>query len=177
MNGHPNHAPATENLQRYLRQLSFVEKSIPAPPVDGIFEERTADALREFQRLRGFTVTGNADRETWEKLYADYRMSLAQNSPPRQISLFPFAPHGFAYETNSSGFPIAAIQYMLRELQRNYAEFADLPVTGIYDKKTADAVQLFQSRNRLEPHAKTDLLTWNTIADQYNTLAARIGNE
>ena len=82
MTNHQNYPAAVTNLQRYLRQLSYDEASIPPPPVDGIFEDATVAALREFQRLRGFPVTGQADQETWDRLYADYRASLAKNSPP-----------------------------------------------------------------------------------------------
>jgi len=62
MNDHPNQAPAVENLQRYLRQLSYDQPEIPAPPIDGIFESQTEEALRQFQRSRGLPVTGSADR-------------------------------------------------------------------------------------------------------------------
>ena len=55
MTNHPNHAAATEDVQRYLRQLSYGEPTIPPPPIDGIFDTRTTDALQRFQLLKGLT--------------------------------------------------------------------------------------------------------------------------
>ena len=177
MNDHPNKAPAVENLQRYLRQLSYDEADIPAPPIDGVFESQTEEALRQFQRLRGLPVTGSADQETWEQLYRAYRSSLAYNSPPRQIAAFPLDPFGYVIAANSIGFAVLALQQMLRELSYNYAALGELPVTGIYDENTQNAVRLFQANNRLPADGNVGLLTWNAIADQYNALFSKTNIE
>ena len=177
MTDHQNSQAAIENLQRYLRQIALSDGGFPPPPVDGIFDSATEEALRRYQSMTGAPQTGSADQTTWVHLYADYRASLAKNAAPRPIFIFPYSPTGFAFETDSRGFEVETIQYMLRELQRNYVEFEDLAVTGIYDQKTTDAVKIFQEKSRLEPHGRTDLLTWNTLADQYNTLMSKIETE
>lgn len=177
MTDHQNHPDATRNLQRYLRQLSFWEKSIPAPPVDGIFESRTVEALREYQRLRNLAITGIANRETWDRLYEDYRISLSQNSPPAPILIFPPEPDAYILTPNSIGFAVSALQYMLRELGQHHKELEDLQITGIYDPPTVDAVKLFQERNQLIADGNTDHLTWNALASQYNTLFDRAQQE
>lgn len=164
-------------MQRYLRQLSYGEPSIPAPPIDGIFETQTEDALREFQRLRGIPVTGSADQNTWERLYNDYRGALAYNSPPRQISVFPLDPPGYVLTAGSGGFVVAAVQHMLRELHFNYTDLSNVEVTGIYDEQTVNAVRDFQQNNQLPVNGNVGLLTWNAIADQYNVLFARNNQE
>ena len=46
-----NQATAVENLQRYLRRLSFDDPRIPRVPVDGIFDTVTEDATRAFQDI------------------------------------------------------------------------------------------------------------------------------
>ena len=177
MNNHPNHAAATRDLQRYLRQLSFEEPSIPPPPVDGIFDSRTTDSLRQFQRLKGLEPTGIADAEAWELLYADYRASLAANTPASMIAIFPPTPTGYAMEIGSSGFAVTALQYMLRELQHSYSALADVAQTGVYDEQTANAVRVIQKGAFLPITSKVDLLTWNTVADAYNTLFASVADE
>ena len=170
MNNHPNHPPAVANLQRYLRQLSYDEPTIPPPPVDGIFESQTGAALREFQRLRGFPVTGSADRETWDRLYADYRASLAQNSPPRPILIFDLDPAGYVMRPGTESFAVATLRYMLRELQHDYIGLSDLSDGSLYDDDTANAVRKFQEQNTLPVTGETDKDTWNAIADRYNML-------
>ncbi len=177
MTYHPNHTPAVENLQRYLRQLSYDEQTIPAPPIDGIFESQTEEALREFQRLRGIPSTGSADQETWELLYDAYRASLASNSPPRPILVFPPDPAGYVVTAGSVGFPVLAIQHMLRELSYNYFGLSNIELSGIYDEQTQNAVRTFQSGNRLPVDGNVGLVTWNAIADQYNALFSKTNIE
>ena len=173
MAAHENHASATRNLQRYLRQLSFSEPTIPTPPVDGIFEARTEEALREYQRLRGLPVTGEADRATWERLYAEYRASLAYRSPPAAPDLFPTEPQSFLLRAGAESFLVSALQYMLQELGHLYGELEELTVTGIYDQPTQAAVLAFQARNGILPTGSVDLLTWNTVTNQHNTYFRR----
>ena len=168
-----NEAQAVKNLQRYLRQLSYDEESIQSPPVDGIFESDTQAALRQFQRLKELPVTGIADRDTWELLYAAYRASLASNSPPRTVALFPRTPKGYVLSKGGSGIPVTALQYMLVELALNYTELEEVIVNGLFDEPTERAVLAFQKRNVLRQTGTVDLDTWNAIADQYNTLFLR----
>ena len=176
MTEHPNYSDAVANLQRYLRQLAYWEKSIPQPPVDGVWESRTEAALREYQRLRGLPVTGRADFETWERLYADYRASLAAHSPPRQASIFPIYPENYVITEGSTGFAVTALQYMLSELRHSYAYLENLVISGVYDGQTANAVQRFQAENGIFGESGVGLATWNAITDQYNTLF-RTSNE
>lgn len=177
MNQHQNFTPSVENLQRYLRQLSYSEKNIPAPPVDGIFEIQTTNSLREYQRSRGLPITGNADLETWELLYADYRASISDQSPPRRISIFPLDPATFELKIGTQGFAVTSLQHMLRELSHSYYEFSEIVPNGIYDEATASAVELFQKINLLPHNGRVGRLTWNAISDQYNLLFTQVSDE
>lgn len=165
-----NEAQAIENLQRYLRQLSFDEEQIPAPPVDGIFESDTQRALVAFQEINGISPTGVADRETWELLYAAYRTSLARNTPPRAVALFPRSPNGYLLARGTVGAPVTALQYMLVELTHSYSAWEGLTVSGIFDEATEAAVTAFQLANALPPSGTVDKATWNAVTDQHNTL-------
>ena len=64
MNTHPNYSIAVQNLQTYLRRLSYACPEIPPPPVDGIFDSATECSLRAFQELNGLEPTGVADART-----------------------------------------------------------------------------------------------------------------
>ncbi len=168
-----NEAQAIRNLQTYLRQLSYHDASITAPPVDGVYDRDTAQSIRDFQLSRNLQPTGIADQALWELLYANYRRSLAENTSAVKVDLFPPFPREQSYAPGAVGFLIAAIQFMLRELESKYGG-VDLPeITGSYDGKTADAVRLFQSQNALPVTGLVDRATWNEIADQYNLLQMR----
>ena len=168
-----NHAEATPNLQRYLRQLSFAEETIPAPPIDGVFESATRDALLAFQRSRGLPATGTADLKTWEELYRSWRASVAENAPSERISVFPRTPKNATLRAGSQGFAVSAVQFILRELERVYPEFSKIEVNGIYDPTTEEGVRVFQERNALPITGTVDRLTWNLLADAHNLLFDR----
>ena len=164
---------AIRNLQTYLRQLSYHDQSITAPPIDGIFESDTEQSLKDFQTSKNLPPTGIADQALWELLYATYRTSVAQNSPPVRMEIFPLIPLNTEFKTGDRGFVIAAIQFMLRELESKYGFLLPIEVTGIYDEITEAAVTAFQKQNALQPNGIVDRLTWNDIADQYNVLFSK----
>ena len=171
------HAIATQNLQRYLRQLSYDDPTISPPPVDGIFESATRRSLQEFQRANQLPVTGTADPLTWELLYAAYRSSLANNGQPTPIFIYPRFPQGKSVKEGDSGVLVTVIRYMLRELSVLYRSFEDLTVDGTFDRDTKNAIRDFQERNFLPPTGEVDLLTWNSLAEQYNVQFNRYPSE
>lgn len=161
---------AVSNLQRYLRALALSEGLFPPPPVDGVFDTATEEALRNFQALYGLSPTGNADLQTWERLYEAYLSSVASSSTPQGVLLFPTHPRGYVFPPFAKGFAIAALQYMLRELKKDYELSFDEKIDGYLGKNTQDAVEEFQRLNGLPLTRGVDLLTWNRIADCYNLL-------
>lgn len=170
MTDHQNYPSAVRNLQRYLRQLSYEDESITAPPIDGIFERDTEQALRDFQRTQGIEQTGSADERTWELLYAAYRASLANKNLPQSVDIFPRMPMGYRMRLGSRGFTVTVLQYILQELEALYGGMRDVTQSGVYDPATEAAVREFQRVNRLPVTGEVDLLTWNLLADQYNLI-------
>ena len=166
---HRNESEAISNLQRYLRQLSYREKITP-PPVDGIFESDTQRALEEFQELYGLPVSGSANRDTWDALYAAYRASVTETTPPRAVLILPPSSNVFPLKEGSKGLPVNVLQYMLVELSSLYSTLEGVAVTGEYDKATEAAVRELQEKSRLVPSGAVDIPTWNAITDQYNIL-------
>ena len=92
----PTYSTAVYNLQRYLRQISYTDKRIPAPPVDGIFGEQTKKSLIEFQRTHSLLPNGIADKATWDALYAEYLLSRSLYAPPMALDVFPRTPDGYS---------------------------------------------------------------------------------
>lgn len=163
-------AQAIQNLQTYLRQLSYHDASITAPPIDGVFDTATRQSLMDFQTSRQLPPTGIADQALWELLYATYRTSLAENTPPVRMEIFPLIPLNTEYKKGDRGFVIAALQWMLRELEAKFGFLLPIEVSGIFDEITEDALKSFQKQNALQPNGILDRLTWNEITDQYNIL-------
>ena len=165
-NGYVNESDAIFNLQKYLRQLAYFDDDLPLVPID---EERdTEDAIMKFQRKYGLSETGIADKTTWDLIFLKYLESLEDNAVPAMISPFPRTPNNYSLTLGDSLFLVEILQYMLEELKSRYDEFEPVLRTGIYDEPTEKAVKDFQMRNSLPVTGNTDVLTWNSIANQYN---------
>ena len=161
---------AIQNLQTYLRQLSYHDQSIKAPPIDGIFDTDTRQSLMDFQASKGLPQTGVADQALWELLYATYRTSVAEHSPPARMEIFPLIPTDAQFKLGDQGFVITALQWMLQELERKFGFLLPIEVTGKFDQATESALLDFQKQNGLKPNGILDRMTWNEVTDQYNVL-------
>ncbi|MBQ9801532.1 MAG: peptidoglycan-binding protein [Clostridia bacterium] len=163
-----NEQEAIRNLQRYLRQLSYVNDKIPPPPIDGIYDTRTQEAVRAFQQLEGLPVTGVVDTETWELLFLRYEESLEREGAPVPLAQFPRLSPGYALREGDESFLVRLIQYALGELETIYEDLDDVEETGVYDENTAQAVRNFQRRHNLPETGEVDRATWDAIANTYN---------
>jgi len=155
-------------LQRYLRQLSFFDMSLPEVPVDGIYASETREAVEIFQRNNRLDVTGEVNRETWDALFRAYNDSLQKYAKPVPIDLFYQNPVPSYIQTNDVGFAVAAIQYMLNEALLFYDEQEDIITDGRYSEQTANAVTIFQKHANLPPTGVVDAETWNRLTLFHN---------
>lgn len=160
---------AITDIQRYLRHLSFHESDIKDVPIDGIWESRTAESVRDFQKKYSLPPTGTVDRATFDKLKEEYDRSVALNSPPATIDLFPRSPMGFELKKDDTGYLVSTVQFLLDQLERVY-KFPDIPQSGIYDTVTENAVSDFQRRNLISPTGMVGRETWDALVIQHNLL-------
>lgn len=159
---------AITNLQRYLRELSFSDESMPNIPVDGVFDSATEEGLKHFQRNNGLPVTGTADRKTWDTLYTAYLASINKYALPVPIILFPSYPVGFEIKPGDSNFIVSVIQYILQELSVIFDNFDAVKINGDYDSETQKAVKDFQGRSGLESSGNVDKNTWDALSQIFN---------
>lgn len=162
---------AVSNLQKYLRQLSYSDPDIIAPPIDSIFEQATAESVKSFQRKYGFEENGIADRDTWNAIYESYLTSLAENAPPASLPVFPRTPFGYELSLNDKYFAVSILQLILNELRTIYDSFVPLTVNGIYDRNTESNVLDYQSKNGLSKTGRVDKATWDSIVRAYTNYA------
>lgn len=157
-------------IQTNLRQLSYHDDDIYSVAIDGIWSEETQNSLRSFQRKYGLPETGVANFETWERLKAEADRSRRFHSPTEPIRIFPRYPADYFWDRESSPIHLQILQYVLRELETEY-NFGDIQLSGIYDDATRSAVEKFQQKNGLTPTGVVDRVTWNRLAEHYNTIA------
>lgn len=159
---------AIRNLQTYLRAQALVYPNAIIPPVDGIFDSATRDALIDFQLRNSLAPTGVADRVTHDLLYAQYLSITRDNSLSNPIIPFPSYPLNYTMKRGEQSFFVAVLQYMINEVGVIYNTLPLLEINGEYDEETEIAVRQFQEINRLPPTAETDRLTWDALAKIYN---------
>lgn len=160
---------AITDIQTFLRHLSFHSDNIGDLPIDGIWDSSTSDALIAFQRENGLSPTGIADRETYDLLKREYDRSVALNSPPARLDLFPRSPLNFEIKEGDTGILVDTVQFILNELERLYS-FQNLNQSGIYDSATASAIKLFQEKNMINTTGRVGRETWDALAIQHNLL-------
>ena len=164
----PLTAEAIRNLQRYLRRLSYVDPSIPPVSIDGMFDERTRDALIAFQINTGLPPTGRADRETWELLYSAYLDALFQASLPQPIPLFPIAPEDYTIGQGDTGFLVSTVQFLLSEISTLYDFPLAVEITGVFDGTTEEAIRTMQRYFLLPVTGRVDKRLWNYLVGAYS---------
>ena len=161
----PYETQAIFNLQRYLRQLSRFDPAIPSVNEDGIFGEETRASLSAFQQKYGLPVTGTADAETWAMLFNEYLASVEARTRPDPVYLFPRYPADFSVGLGDENIYVAVIQLLLREAITLYGLDAELlPLNGVFDALTEQAVRDFQRVQRLPDDGRVDRVTWNRLA-------------
>ncbi len=150
----------TRILQRMLRALaeSDVRES-------GQYDEATREAVRRFQRMRGYPATGIADRRTWEEMSRLYR---EREADAMIEGIRPFVGRERRIYPRERSDLVMILQLILNELRIRYDGFGPIPLSGIYDELTEEAVREFQRINLLPTDGITDVRTWNRMARQYN---------
>lgn len=147
------------NLQKYLRAISFADEQVLRPPLDGIFDSATEDAVRSFQASRGLNANGIVDRSTWEAIYNEYKaLALAEELP-----FFPSYPTDYTAKLNEESAFVSIIQILLQELSSVYDAFEAVEITGVFDGATEQAIKELQRASGLEITGELDRNTYRRL--------------
>jgi hypothetical protein len=122
------------------------DDGLPLVP-DGRFGPRTTQAVKGFQSMRGLTLSGLLDAQTWNAL-----LPLAPLAVLLPIDPVPAGP------------PIARAQVALNRV----SEGPPLPITGVLDAATSAALSAFQTAKFLPPTGGLDPATWIALAQADN---------
>lgn len=111
-------AQPVRSLQYMLRRLSLQYPFLPEIVADGVFGERTLEAVMLFQRELHPPVTGMVDEETWNDIRERWILLERKLAEPRPVRLFP-GQEARVYPGNEQEFLIIP-QAMLRILARYF---------------------------------------------------------
>ena len=120
-----------------------------------------------FQSLYGLPVTGIVNDATWNLLFDAYYGAI-QSLTPEQIgsSVLPFP--GTFLKLGSTGPDVEQLQEFINVASNLYEEIPEVPLTGVYDENTRDAVYAVQATFGFPINGIVGPLTWDALADIYN---------
>lgn len=130
-----------KTLQNYLISLGYLTGA-----ADGAYENGTMRAVAHFQAVSGLPITGQADKNTVSL------MASAQAVPAAGFENLTELSYG------SSGALVKQLQLYLQE-----AGYFSGECTGVFGRKTQEAVLKFQQRNGLTETGKWDILLFAQV--------------
>ena len=140
---------------------------------DGIFGPETAAAVRDFQRRNGLLVTGTAGYETWTAIYQAYLLLLLGRHAACRSLLLPLPVLTRSLAAGDKGPSVLVLQLLLSSAVPHFSSVTPVPLTGEYDRATADAVRLAQGVFLLPQNGVTDRATWEALALFHNSFFGR----
>ena len=162
------------SLQTMLRELSFLYDFLPRLTPDGVFGERTLEAVMLFQREFFPPVTGRVDQATWDAIAALYLQARARLNGPIPCRGYPNCD--FSVQPDQDSIHLYLVQSMFRALALLLDGLESAPITGYNDPATQHNIRWIQ---RLDGRTQTGVLdqdSWNTISRLY-TLFITYGKE
>lgn len=168
-------------LQIMLNRIAQDYPAIPRiTPPDGIFGNRTENAVREFQRIFGLTPDGIVGKATWYKLVFLYvgvtDLSELVSEGQRYYQVRP-ASDGNPIQEGDTGIEVTGLQYFLSIISQVNSSFQRLQIDGTFGPATRQAVIAAQRYFGLDPTGRVNLATWLRIYDEYLAAADALRND
>ena len=148
------------SLQTMLRELSFLYDFLPRLTPDGVFGERTLEAVMLFQREFFPPVTGRVDQATWEAIVALFVQARARLAGPLPCRGYPNCD--FSVQPDQDSVHLYLVQSMFRALARLLNGIQSTPVTGQNDTATQHNIRWVQQLDGRPQTGVLDQDSWNT---------------
>ena len=164
-------AQPIRSLQYMLNRLSLRYDFLPALVPDGVFGERTLEAVMLFQRELLRPVTGVVDRRTWDEISRAWSRLEREQAGPRALRAFP--GEGRQVAPGQEREFMALPQLMFRLLSY-YLEGVspDLP-DGRHGTASEQNVRWLQERAGLPVTGVMDQATWDALARLYELFVVK----
>ncbi len=157
-------------IQLELNRIRQNYPAIPNIPDDrGYFDVYTRDAVTKFQEIFDLAQTGEVDKATWYRIKQYYTgvkklSELISEGVSIEEAQRPFEN---VLTIGSLGEPVKTIQYYLNVIAYFNDNLLLIPLNGVFDAQTADAVRQFQTYYGLEPTGEVEITTWDTLREIY----------
>ena len=153
------------SLQHMLRQLSFTYKFLPELAVDGVFGERTMEAVMRFQKAAGLPVTGTVDQATWNAIRNAWQAQQPRTGYSRATRIFP--SEGITVHEGETKEYLIVPQTMFNILAGHFEGIAPCEADGCNGPATADNIRWLQKAAGLPETGCLDTATWDALSHLY----------
>ncbi len=168
------------NVQIIQTQLNRISQNYPAIPkitnANATFNLETEAAVRKFQEIFSLPQTGIVDKSTWYKIRQYYNgvkslAELASEGITLEEATVPFATQ---LAEGNSGIDVRTLQYYLSIIAYFNSDLQPVPLGGVFNAETVDAVERFQAFYGLPVTGVVDNETWNVIDRIYTETVAAL---
>lgn len=177
MNNAETHTPEmtgqpVRSLQTMLNQLAIHDPKLLRLAIDGVFGERTLEAVMLFQREYYPPVTGVVDMGTWDAIRdAYFRIELNYGNPP-PLNVLPNGTYTAA--EGQEGEPMLIVQAMFSSLTKVVTNFQPChKFNGCNDGETHANIRVVQGLAGLPVNGVLDRATWAFLVQLYQALVTR----
>ncbi len=159
------------SLQQMLNQLAIHNKALLRLAPDGVFGERTLEAVMLFQRENNLPVNGVVDDRTWNAIVEAYeKMEFLYGAPPPLNVL----PNGtFTCCQGERSAPILIVQAMFNALDQVTSNFSPCAEGDVNDGNTCENLRTVQRLSGLPVSGTLDRATWSCLCQLYHALVTR----
>ena len=159
------------SLQYMLNQLAIHDPKLVRLAVDGVFGERTLEAVMVFQREYHPPVTGVVNLDTWDAIREAYiQIQLLYGAPPPLNVL----PNGtYTVDQGAEGEPVLIVQAMFAALTKKVSNFKSCKINGCNDGETHANIRVVQGLAGLPVTGVLDRATWSFLVQLYQALVTR----
>ena len=164
---------AVLGVQRMLNQLSRRFPQIPRTAENGVFDERTLEAVMVFQRDFSLPVTGTVDETTWNTITAAYREDLLHFGIPLELRVLPNGE--FASPPGTISSPLLIAETLFNSLPRDIRNFRRSPPIESSMGHTHENLRILQALAGLTVDGVLNRATWDFLARLYHIFVTRGG--
>lgn len=167
----PNASQPIRSLQHMLNQLAIHDDSLTRLAVDGIFGERTLEAVMIFQRESQLPVTGVVNLQTWDAIRAAYfQVELLYGMPP-PLNVLPSGTYSAAQGVECE--PLLIAQAMFSSLAKVTTNFSPCAYNSCNDGETYNNLREVQRLAGLPITGNLDRVTWSYMVQLYQAMITR----
>ena len=153
------------SLQTMLREISFQYPSIPRVTPDGVFGERTLEAVMVFQREFFPPVTGMVNNDTWDAIAVVFQRVRNNLAPPLPCTGFP--SRCYTIHPGEACVHLYLIQAMYRSLAQIHENIEDCPVDGVCHGESHRNTLTIQQAADLPTDGIVNKDTWDALSRLY----------